>query len=242
MKKQTVPHEMGILDHLNELRKRLLFSVIALAIGIIASFILSKYFIDFLAGPIGGTENLQSIEVTENISVFMKISMLGGFILALPFILFQIYGFISTGLIEKEKRWIFTAIPFATLLFLGGAAFAFFVMLPTAMPFLIDFMGISTIPRPDNYFGFITNLMFWVGLSFELPLVIFLLAKLGLVNARMLLMGWRYAIVISAVIAAVATPTPDPINMGILMAPLLVLYLLSIILAMFAQKKKPSEN
>jgi sec-independent protein translocase protein TatC len=111
-------------------------------------------------------------------------------------------------------------------------------MLPAALPFLISFIGVKTTPRLSNYFEFVTNLMFWIGLSFELPLVTFLLAKLGIVTPRLLAKQWRIAIVMIAIIAAFATPTPDPVNMSLLMLPLFVLYLLSIAFAAFARKKR----
>jgi sec-independent protein translocase protein TatC len=104
-------------------------------------------------------------------------------------------------------------------------------MLPSAIPFLTNFMGITTQVRPENYFGFITRLMFWIGVCFELPLIIMFLAKLKIVTSKQLLSGWRYAVVTMAMIAAAVTPTVDPINMGLVMAPLMVLYVISIILA-----------
>jgi sec-independent protein translocase protein TatC len=174
---------LGIWEHINELRKRLFKAMLGLIAATIVSFSLAPMLIEFLARPIGGTEKLISIEVTENISTFMRVSLLSGFIIALPIIFYQIWAFISPGLMPNEKRWMMLAIPFATLLFVSGVAFANFVMLPTALPFLISFMGITTTPRLINYFNFVTNLLFWVGICFEAPLVVFILAKLGLVTA-----------------------------------------------------------
>ena len=122
-------------------------------------------------------------------------------------------------------------VPFATLLFAGGVAFTWFVMLPTAIPFLTGFMGITTQVRPENYFEFVTSLMFWIGVCFEMPMIIMFLAKLKFVTAKQLASGWRYAIVIMAIVAASVTPTVDPVNMGLVMAPLMGLYLISIVLA-----------
>jgi sec-independent protein translocase protein TatC len=107
-------------------------------------------------------------------------------------------------------------------------------MMPVAIPFLINFLGIKTTPRPSFYIDFVTGMMFWVGVLFEMPLIVFILAKIGLVTASFLLKGWRFAVVIIAVIAAIVTPTTDPINMGILMLPLLLLYFLSVALAAVA--------
>jgi sec-independent protein translocase protein TatC len=233
---------LGIWEHINELRKRLFKAMLGLIAATALSFSLAPMLIEFLARPIGGTEKLISIEVTENISTFMRVSLLSGFIIALPIIFYQIWAFISPGLMPNEKRWMMLAIPFATLLFVSGVAFANFVMLPTALPFLISFMGITTTPRLINYFNFVTNLLFWVGICFEAPLVVFILAKLGLVTAGGLLKQWRIAIVVIAIVAAVVTPTADPVNMGLLMLPLTVLYLLSVLFAMIARREKSEKN
>jgi sec-independent protein translocase protein TatC len=226
----------GLNPHFKELRSRLLKSLIALVVCVLASFVFTEQIINVLVQPIGGLGNLQSIEVTENISVFMKVALLSGFILALPVIAYQIVAFIIPGLEPNEKRWLLLSIPFIVIMFVCGVAFTYFVMLKAAIPFLVNFLGVKTIPRLSNYMGFVTNLMFWVGVSFESPLVILILAKLGIVNARMLIKGWRIAILVSAVMAAVITPTTDPANMGLLMAPLMGLYLISIILAFLVRR------
>jgi sec-independent protein translocase protein TatC len=210
----------------------------SLAVTTFASFAFSQKLAELLASPIGGLSKLSSIDVTENVAAFMKISLLSGVILALPIIIYEILAFVMPGLKPGERFWVWWALPTATLFFVGGVAFAYFVMLPTALPFLLNFMGITTSPRPSNYFGFVTNLLFWVGVSFELPLVIFVLAKLKVVTAKQLLKQWRIAIVISAILAALITPTPDPVNMGLMMIPLIGLYFLSILFAVFARMER----
>jgi len=226
---------MSIWDHLNELRKRLFIGVASMAVTSGLSFIFAQQIIGVLARPLpGGISDFLSIEVTENIGVFMRVSLLSGFIFSLPIILYEVMAFIVPGLTEPERRWVYLSIPFATLLFLSGVMFTYFVMLPTAIPFLLNFLGIKTTPRPSMYVDFVTGLMFWIGVLFEMPLVMFIMAKLGLVTASFLLRGWRYAVVIIAVVAAVVTPTSDPINMSILMAPLIALYFLSVGLAAIA--------
>ncbi|WP_049784849.1 MULTISPECIES: twin-arginine translocase subunit TatC [Anaerolinea] len=227
--------EMAIWDHINELRSRLLKALFSLIVTTLLSFMFSQYAIEILARPIGGIKNVVSIEVTENVGVFMRVSLLSGFILALPYILYQIFAFIVPGLLPHEKRILFTVIPIASILFISGVAFSYFVMLPAAIPFLVSFLGVQSFIRLSNYINFVTNLMFWIGVSFETPLIVFVLAKFKIVNSRMLLAQWRYAIVIIAVIAAMITPTVDPVNMGLLMAPLFALYLLSVFFARFAQ-------
>jgi len=233
---------LSIWGHLRALRGRLSRSLIVLVAFCAVSFSLAPQLVQIVAVPVGGIQNLTSIEVTENIGVYMRVSLLSGFILAFPFILYEMLAFIMPGLEPNEKRWVLLSIPFATVLFLGGAAFSYFVMLPTAIPFLLNILGVETTPRLSNYVDFVTDLVFWVGVSFELPLLMFLLAKLRVLTAGWLLRQWRFAIVIIAVAAAVITPTGDPINMGLLMLPLTALYLLSILLAYIAnpvRKQKP---
>lgn len=220
-----------LLEHLNELRSRVFKAFIALIITTGICFAFSQPLINYLAIPIGGLDQLVSIELTENISIFMKVSLLGGFVLAMPVIVYQIMAFVLPGLKQTERTWLLIMVPFAALLFATGVAFTWFVMLPSAIPFLTNFMGITTQVRPENYFEFITRLMFWIGLCFELPLVIMFLAKLKFVTARQLIGWWRYAIVLMAIMAAAVTPTVDPVNMGLVMAPLLGLYIISVILA-----------
>ncbi len=225
---------MTIWDHLNELRKRLFIGVVAVIITSALSFAFADRIIGILAIPLGGIQNFLSIEVTEKLGVFMRVSLLSGFIFALPIVLYEIIAFVVPGLTDQEKRWLYLSIPFGTILFLIGVAFTYFVMLPYSIPFLINFLGIKTTPRPSFYIDFVTGLMFWIGVLFEMPLLMFMLAKLGLVTAKTLLKAWRYAFVIIAIMAAVVTPTSDPINMGILMIPLMSLYFLSVGLAAIA--------
>ncbi len=229
---------MTFLGHINELRRRLLVCVIALAVAIIASFAFSQKIAEFLAEPIGGLSAMSSIDVTENVSAFMKISLLTGVVIAFPIVLFEIIAFIMPGLTPKERKWIWVVIPFATVFFVSGVAFSYFFMLPTALPFLLNFMGISTAPRPSTYFGFVLNLMFWVGICFEMPLIFYVLARLHVVSAKQLAKQWRIALLASAVLAALITPTPDPVNMGLMTLPLFLLYLLSIIFAYAAWRPK----
>ena len=220
-----------LLKHLNELRIRVFKAFLALIMTTGISFAFSQQLIEYLASPIGGLTNLVSIELTENIAIFMKVSLLGGFVLGMPVIVYQIMAFVLPGLKRNERMWLYVMVPFATLLFAAGVAFTWFVMLPSAIPFLTNFMGITTQVRPENYFEFVTRLMFWIGICFELPLAVLFLAKLKFVTAKQLVNGWRYAIVVMAVIAAAVTPTVDPVNMGLVMAPLMGLYIISIVLA-----------
>lgn len=225
-----------LLQHLNELRSRLFKAFLALIVTTGLCFTFVEPIIDFLAAPLGGRQALVAIEITENIGIFMKVSILGGVILGMPVVVYQIMRFVLPGLKQTETRWLLLMVPFATLLFAAGVAFTWFVMLPQAIPFLTNFLGITTHVRPQNYFDFITRFMFWIGLCFELPLVVMFLARLKILSARQLVSAWRYAIVGIAVVAAAVTPTVDPVSMGLVMAPLGGLYLLSILLAALVRR------
>ena len=227
----------SLLEHIEELRRRLLRALIALAVGVVISALFTHQILAWMARPVGGLEKLEAIEVTENLGVFMQVALLGGVILAMPVMVYQVWRFVTPGLYPHEKRYVYALAPAATLLFLAGAAFAYFVMLPAAIPALLGFAPIPTRPRPANYISFVTNLMFWVGISFEMPLFVFFLAKVRLVSPRALLRNWRLAVFLIALLAALVTPTGDPINMALVMVPLTVLYGLSILLAYMAVRQ-----
>ena len=228
--------EMPFWDHVEELRRRLLVVLITLAISTLGSFLFADQLITLLAGPVGSIESLQSIEVTENVAVFMRVSLLSGVMIAMPVILFELLAFIMPGLKTKERKGILLAVFFGTILFLAGAAFAYWVMLPASLTFLLQFLGVETKPRLSSYINFITNLIFWLGIGFQFPMIVFALAKFRIISVKSLAKGWRYAIVIIAILAAMITPTVDPVNMALLMAPLFVLYLLSLLFAFFATR------
>lgn len=232
--------QMSLMGHLDEFRKRLVVVSVAVLVATLTTFIFAQQLVEILAQPIGGINNLQSIDVTENISVFMKVALLGGMVLSMPVIIYQVIAFIVPGLTKSEKKSLFIVLPSAMFLFLGGVAFAYFVMLPKAVPFLLNFLNIPTAPRPQTYFSFVTRLIFWIGVSFELPLIMAFLSRLGILSPKFLLVNARYAVIIIAILAALITPTPDPLNMGLVMSPLLVLYGVGIVLAKFTYR--PREN
>jgi len=237
---EALSRQMTLLEHLDEFRRRLIIVAVTVLVTTLLSFIFAKQLVDLLAYPVGGIDMLQSIDVTENISVFMKVSLMSGMVLSMPVILYQLIAFIVPGLTREEKQGLFIALPAALGLFLGGMAFAYFIMLPQAVPFLINFLDIPTAPRPKSYFNFVTRLVFWIGVSFELPLVIALLARLGVITPEFLVKNIRYAIIIIAILAALITPTIDPLNMGLVMAPLIILYAVGIVLAKMMYR--PREN
>ncbi len=235
----TIENPRSLLPHITALRKHLLRSVLAIVITTGVSFLFVRDIMAFLAAPMaGGINELIAIDVTENVGTVMRVTLLSGFTLALPYVIFEVWLFIAPALKVSSRIKGLFAIPIALLLFVGGMAFAFYVMLPAALPFLFNFMGLTTQPRPSSYFNFVTLIMFWIGVTFEFPLIIYLLASLGIVKAKSLATQWRIAIVVIALLAAIITPTVDPINMGLVMAPMIVLYFISIGLAYLAQRNR----
>jgi sec-independent protein translocase protein TatC len=224
----------SLWDHIEDLRMHLLRMVIGLAVGVGISFYFTQNIIDILAGPVGGLKNLIAIEVTESVGVFMRVALLSGIALALPYIAFELWLFVAPGLKPREKKFGLIGIPVAAALFILGMAFCYFVLLPSALKFLLDFMGIHAQLRPNSYFSFVTGLMFWIGVSFEFPLVIYILTAIGFVKPQVLAQQWRIAIVIIAIIAAAITPTVDPVNMSLVMIPMSLLYFVSIGLSYIA--------
>jgi len=224
-----------IIEHLEELRDRLIKSAIAVTVTTLLSFVFAKQFLQLLIAPMGETPPVSSTPTT-NIVVFTKVALISGVALAMPVLVYQLIGFMAPGLTRREKRYLYLIVPGATLSFVAGIAFAYFVMLPMAIPFLKGFLGDIVQPNwfIDKYVSFITSLLFWVGLSFETPLLIFFLAKLGIVTPAVLSSNRKYAVLVIAVLSAVITPTPDPFNMVLVMAPLILLYEIGILLARLA--------
>jgi sec-independent protein translocase protein TatC len=224
----------SLWDHVEVLRMHLLRIVIALAVGVGISFYFTIPLMEYLAVPVKGLENLQAIEVTEEIGVFMRVALTSGIAIMLPYIAFELWLFAAPGLRPRERKMGLFGIPLATILFLGGMAFTFYVLLPAALPFLGNFTSISQFWTAREYFKFVTGLMLWIGLFFEFPLVIYILTSIGFVRPRVLLQQWRLAVIIIAIIAAAVTPTVDPVNMGLVMLPMTLLYFVSIGLSYIA--------
>lgn len=215
-------------DHIDDLRMHLFRMLIGLAVGVGISFYFAVQLMEYLATPVGGLEKLQAIQVTEEIGVFMRVALTSGIALMLPYIAFEIWLFAAPGLTSKEKKNTLIGIPLATVLFLSGMAFTFLVLIPAALPFLGGFTAIAQNWTAGEYFGFITGLMIWIGVFFEFPLVVYLLTSIGLLKPDILRQQWRIAIVVIAILAATVTPTIDPVNMGLVMLPMSLLYFISI--------------
>lgn len=238
----TQEEGMSLLEHLRELRDRLFKAVIALLIGSAIGLALSQSILEFVIRPYVAATNtiLIAIAPTEALTTVFTVSVTVGAALAMPMIVYQILSFVMPGLLPSEKKWILLGVPFATFMFLLGAAFAWFILMPTAIAFLTTIYPniFKAQLTSETYIPFIMGVVFWIGVAFEMPLIVFILAKANVVNARILAKQWRYAIVLIAIVAAFITPTPDPINMSIVMAPLLVLYVFSIGMAALARRGK----
>ena len=226
---------MPIMGHLRELRGVLVKCAIVLAITTAISFLFTSQILQFLLKPYGSI--LETIDPTENVTTYFRVALVSGAVLAMPFLVYFVWTFIAPGLEQKEKRYVRFIVPGATILFLIGVAFAWGLMLPAAIGFLANFQPeiFKTSWRAAAYIPFVTSLMFWIGVAFELPLIVFFLAKLKVVTAAQLLKWWRFAVVGAAVVAAAITPTVDPFNMLLVMAPLIILYFLSIFMARLAR-------
>ncbi|MFN2291382.1 MAG: twin-arginine translocase subunit TatC [Anaerolineae bacterium] len=226
---------MPLMEHLKELRDRLIRAFIALFVATGISFIFAKQVLEFLIAPMGDTLP-QALKPTEVLGNYMKVALICGVAIAMPVIVYQVARFVAPGLTKREKRYLFILVPGATISFLGGVAFAYFVMMPAAIPFLLGFLSDVVEQRwaIGEYLSFVTSLLFWIGVAFELPLFVYFLAKIGLVNAEMLSRNRKYAVIAIAVLSAVITPTVDPLNMALVMGPLIILYELGVILARIA--------
>jgi sec-independent protein translocase protein TatC len=234
---------MPIKGHLVELRDRIVKIVIALVITVCISFIFTNNILDVLLEPKGNI-SLQAIEPTENLAIWFKVALASGVILAMPYLVYQIIAFVAPGLTSKERKFIFQLLPFITILFIAGVAFAYFVALPPALGFLGNFMAdIATNEwRVSSYINVITRMLIAIGCVFETPLIIMLLARMGLVSPQWLANKRKLWFVLAFVVSALITPTMDPINQTIIAVPLIVLLELSILLARLVYKKRENKG
>jgi len=236
---EIAPGTMPIMSHLRELRDRIFRSAIAVAIGTAIAFIFCPQILEFLIEP-GGDIELQAIELVENIAVFFKVALAGGIVISMPFLVYQGIAYIAPALTPREKRNVYRILPAITIMFLGGVIFAYYIALPPALNFLQNFMASIAEPqiRISNYVNIVTRLIVSVGIIFETPIIVMLLARMGLVSPQWLAKRRRLWVVLSFVIAALITPTFDPINQTIIALPLIILLELSILLARLVYKKR----
>jgi sec-independent protein translocase protein TatC len=230
---------------LSELRRRVFICVVAVLAGSAVSFAFFEEIVEILVEPardlgLGTGGELIYTEVTELLTTAIKVSFVSGLILASPIIVSQGVMFVAPGLTRQEKRYLFGFMPVVILAFAGGVAFAYYILTPPALHFLLTFGGDIATPliRISNIINLMIRLLFWMGLAFETPLVMFLLASLGIASASSLGRFRRYWVVVAFILAAMITPTVDPVNQALVAGPLLVLYELGILLAWFAGRSR----
>jgi sec-independent protein translocase protein TatC len=228
-----------ILQHLEELRKSLLRCVIAVVITTALTFTFWHQLFHVLIRPAQGV-SLIFVDLTEMIGTTFRVCLAGGIILAVPYLTYEFIMFVSPALTNKEKKYVYIVIPWIGLMFAGGVAFSYFILLPPAMRFLSTFGTDIATPqiRIGNYISIVTRLMLATGLIFELPIVTTLLANFGIISPRWLAGKRKWAIILAFILAAIITPTFDPINQSLVAVPLIILYEMSIWLAKLVYKRE----
>lgn len=234
------PDELTIFEHLNELRQRLVWVILALVIGVILGSFVTVPILKILVAPLG-EQVPQALSPTENTSVFFRIAILIGIVIAMPVIVYQVFQFARPGLQPEERRYVLIGAPAASMSFAAGVIFAALVLLRPAINFLQGFLQevVESKYSIDRYMSFVSNLLLWTGLVFETPLIMFFLARLGVVSPEGFARARRVVIIGAAVGAAIITPTVDPVNMLLVMVPFLLLYELGILLAKLGRRKQP---
>ncbi len=232
--------KVTVLSHLLELRTRLIRSLIAVAIASVLAFIFYDWIFYILKLPAEGI-NLIYIEMTEMIGTIMKVCLAAGIILAMPYLVYHGIMFVSPALTAKEKKYVYLILPWIALMFLGGVAFGYFILIPPATRFLTSFGADIATPeiRIGNYIALVTRLLLAIGFVFEMPVITTFLARLGVLKPKWLSDHRRTAIIFAFILAAIITPTFDPINQSLVAIPLIVLYEMSIWLAKLVQPKEP---
>lgn len=223
---------MALIDHLRELRSRLIKSFLALAITTVVSFAIVEPLLKILIKPVRNIDIIL-LGPTEGIIIWFKVALVSGVAFALPVILYQLLSFIVPGLLPNERKYLYFILPSATLSFFLGILFTYFIILNAAIPFLESFL--ADIFKPtwtlERYMSLVTTLMLWIGLAFETPLIMAFLSFLGIVSPQRLSAFRRYAIVVAALLAAMITPTVDPFNMALVMIPLVLLFEIGLLLS-----------
>lgn len=254
----TLSGKSTIMGHLVEMRDRLMRSVIAIVITTAIAFVFSKQIFDLLtfkstyAKPIFDfvvntwhltappTVQLIAIEMTENFTTYFQVCLFAGIIAAMPYLLYEVVAFVTPALTSKEKRYFFIILPWVLMMFIIGVVFAYFILLPPALTFLINF-GTDIAPtqiRIGNYISVVTRLLLAIGGVFELPVLLTFLQRIGVVSPQMLAKQRKWAVVLAFVVGGFLTPTPDPVNQSLVSIPLYLLYEMSIWLGRLVYKKK----
>jgi sec-independent protein translocase protein TatC len=227
---------MGFFQHLDELRRRLTYSILAILVGFLAAWRWAPDLFDFLARPLRAVlpegQNLAYTTLTEPFMMYFRVALLAGIIAASPVVLWQVWLFISPALYRREKRWVVPFVFFGAAFFIAGCAFSYYVAFPLVVRFLVEvgkpFQAVITI---NEYLSIATKLILALGLCFETPILVFFLARMGIVSERWLLAKFKYAVLVIFVISAVITPSADIATQCVFAVPMILLYLLGVLAA-----------
>ena len=235
---------MTLVEHLKELRDRLVRMCIAILVGMVGGFFFAERVIDYFRSVvIRADPNAQLVqtEATDLVSTYLKITLYLGVAFAMPVLVYQVIRFLAPGLTKTERRYVIATMPFAMIFFVGGVAFASLVAIPNMYHFLLGFSAgkVTNLIAIGSVFGFFSSLSLWSGIFFQLPIVMFLLAALNIVTYDVMRKARKWASVGLMIAAAVITPTPDALSMLIVWAPMYLLFELGLILARFARRRKP---
>jgi sec-independent protein translocase protein TatC len=227
--------ELSLMQHLTELRNRLMITSFGVLIATAIAFVFAKDIILALEAPAHLGKPLQLISPTEGFTTYMRVSLFTGIALAMPVILYEIYAYVDPALRPKERRFLLTLGPFVLLLFVGGMAFCYFLLLPNAINFLFTFGSdvFEAAPRASEYISFVTTFILGVGLVFEMPVIIFAVTRIGLVKRSWLAKQRRYVFLMVFVLGAIITPTPDPFNQSLVAIPMYLLFEVGMLLSRF---------
>lgn len=236
--------KMSFLEHLDELRKRIVNSCIAIAVGVVLTFAFIEKIFNFILAPTRkalppGVKMIYT-QPGEAFSLYVTVALIAGVVVAAPYIMYQVWLFIAPGLYSNEKRMAIPFVLFTTLGFLLGAAFNHYVAFPFMMAFFASFNtpDLAFMPRLDDVFGLYTKMLLGMGIVFQMPTVVFFLAKMRMITAWFLLSNFKYAFLIIFIVAAVITPTGDMMTQTIFAAPMVALYILSIVIAWVVGPKR----
>lgn len=235
---------MTLIDHFDELRTRLFIALGAWIVGAGAAFFFRNRLLGWMSEPLPPNMSLTAFGFLEPFLVSMQIASFFGLVLAAPIIGGQVWGFVAPGLYPEERRWAIPFILLTAMAFSGGVVFARYIVLPFSIPIILGFLGtaVEVIPSIGDYIGKVLLIMAVFGLIFEMPVVGFLLARLGLIRAHQLRSNRKWAIVGGLILAAIITPTADPFNFGLVAIPLVVLYEITVIVVRLSQKKEADER
>jgi sec-independent protein translocase protein TatC len=234
---------MSLMEHLEELRSRLMWAIATLAVAFFPCWIFVDEIFAFLQRPIikllPPGKKLAYTGITDPFILYFKVAALAAVFVASPFILYQFWRFIAPGLYKHERRYLLPFLFFGSVFFLAGGAFAYYVAFPLAVEFLLNMGGaFEPVITIERFFGFQMTIILGLGLMFELPIVIFVLAAIGLVTPRFLMRHFRWAVVIIFVVAAIITPTSDVLNLCVFAVPAILLYLLGVGAAALVPRKQ----